>query len=115
MPLSSGYEPATDASTILDQAIANVRRVHPGLVIRPKVVEGHLVPALLEASVGARMVVVGASHHHTAAGIVCGPFSAHLARAHCPVVIVRDDPQAANSGSPVDPTANATLRRGSMV
>jgi nucleotide-binding universal stress UspA family protein len=116
MPLSLGYDPATDASTILDQAIANVTRVHPDLVIHSKVVEGHLVPALLEASLGACMVVVGAGIHRTAAGQVCGPFiSAHLARAHCPVVIVREDTHVSNSGPLVDPTASATLGRGSMV
>jgi nucleotide-binding universal stress UspA family protein len=115
MPLSLGYDPASDASTLLDQAIATVSRVHPDLVIHPKVVEGHLVPALLEASRGASMVVVGAGTHHTAAGIVCGPFGAHLARAHCPVAIVRGVSHVPNRDPRVDPTVSATLPSGSLV
>jgi nucleotide-binding universal stress UspA family protein len=111
MPLTLAYDPSTDAATILDRAIHDVVRIHPGLVIRPKVVEGHLMPALIEASEDADLVVVGAGVHRGIPGIVGGRLNAHcLARAHSPVVIVREDPHAPKSSARGGPTSAASSR-----
>jgi nucleotide-binding universal stress UspA family protein len=108
MPLSLGYDSATDAAAVPDQGIDDVRRAHPGLLIHPKVVEGSPVTALIEASQGADIVVVGAGVHSQIARILRVPLSTHfLTSVHCPVVIVREDPHAPKSAALGDPTSRA--------
>ena len=107
MPLPVGYDPVTDAATRLDQALDEVVQVHPGLDIHPKVVEGLLVPVLIEASKGADLAVIGAGHHR----LMRGPLGAHfLARIHCPVVIVREDPDTPRGNPPADDITRANGR-----
>lgn len=111
MPLSLGYDPSTDVATALNQAINDVVRVHPGLVIRPKVVEGQLVPVLITASKGADLVVIGAGHHGLVGGIVGAPLSVQLlAKAQCQVVIVREDSDGPRNSAPRDRTSLVSNR-----
>lgn len=54
------------------------------------VVEGRIVPVLVEQAGTASMVVVGSNGHGRAAGALLGSVSQHLARhAPCPVVVTR--------------------------
>lgn len=107
MPLPVGYDPVTDAATRLDQSLDEVVQVHPGLDIHPKVVEGPLVPVLIEASKGADLAVIGAGHHR----LMRGPLGADfLARIHCPVVIVREHLDTPKGKAPADDAACASGR-----
>jgi nucleotide-binding universal stress UspA family protein len=108
MPLPLSYDPATDAATMLHQAVAEeVVRAHPGLVTRTKVVEGFLVRALIGASKNADLLVVGGSVHR---GVVGGRLTAHsLARAHSPVVIVGEGAHEPTTRT-VDATSSASRR-----
>jgi len=107
MPLLVDYDPATDAANRLDQVLDEVIRVHPGLDIHPKIVEGLLVPVLIEASKGADLAVIGAGHHC----LKGAPLGAHyLTRVHCPVVIVREDQDTLKGKPPANDTSLASGR-----
>lgn len=87
----AGYDPDADARAVLEQALRAVRQTHPGLVIRPTVVQSHPAPALVEASRGADLLVVGSRGHGEFAGMLLGSVSEHcVANAHCPVLVLRD-------------------------
>jgi hypothetical protein len=74
-PLWWASGPASDTAGVLDQG-GDVRRAHPGVVGLPGGIEGHLV-----------------------GGIVIGLLRGHfLAKSHCPIVTVREDPNAQESG-----------------
>ncbi len=62
----------------------------PGLRLTSEVVEGSAAARLIDASVGARQVVVGSRGHGGFAGMILGSVSQHvLPHAACPVVVVR--------------------------
>jgi nucleotide-binding universal stress UspA family protein len=82
-------ELAQAAKLVLDEALGEVRAAHPNLDIDPQVVEGPAGEALLEASEGADLVVVGTRGHGTVVGILLGSVSQHLCHhARGPVVLV---------------------------
>jgi nucleotide-binding universal stress UspA family protein len=57
-----------------------------------RVVQGHPAQVLLDAAVGARMLVVGSRGHGTLAGMLLGSVSQHCVQhAPCPVVVVPAD------------------------
>ena len=86
------WDPAADAARVLDEAVATIRGNHADVDIQQTVVEGHPAPALVGASRGAQLLVVGCRGHGEFAGMLLGSVSAFLAtHAHCPVVIVRGD------------------------
>lgn len=91
MPLPSEYNPAADAEKLVGDASAELRKVHPDLDIRVRVVEGHPAPILVEASRGADLLVVGSRGHGEFAGMLLGSVSEHcVTNAHCPVVVFRE-------------------------
>ncbi len=72
-----------------------VDALHPDARIVTRVVQGHPAQVLLEAAVGAELLVVGSRGHGTLAGILLGSVSQHCVQhAPCPVVVVPADPPA---------------------
>jgi nucleotide-binding universal stress UspA family protein len=62
------------------------------------VVEGHAAQALVQASVGAEMLVVGSRGHGGFVGLLIGSVSAYCAEhASCPVVVFHESDKAENS------------------
>ena len=85
-----GYDPEADARTVLEDSLTEARESHPGTVIRPIVVHSHPAPALVEASRGADLVVVGSRGHGEFTGMLLGSVSEHcVSNAHCPVLVLR--------------------------
>jgi len=86
-----GYNPEADARALLDDVLETVRENHPGLVVRLVVVRRHPAPALVEASRGADLLVVGSRGHGEFTGMLLGSVSEHcVTNAHCPVLVLRD-------------------------
>ncbi|UQA92364.1 universal stress protein [Streptomyces halobius] len=77
----------------LTEALANHRKQHPGVTVRPRLVRGRTRPVLIDASADAQLMVVGARGHGGFAGLLLGSVSqATLHHAHCPVTVVRANP-----------------------
>jgi len=58
--------------------------------IEQRVVQGHPAQALVEASAGAQLLVVGSRGHGGFVGMLIGSVSEHvIAHAQCPVLVVR--------------------------
>jgi nucleotide-binding universal stress UspA family protein len=88
--LPEDYDPAADAQRVLETALGPVRQAHPAADIRPTVVEGHPALALVEASRGAELLVVGNRGHREFTGLFLGSVSEYCATAaHCPVLVFR--------------------------
>jgi nucleotide-binding universal stress UspA family protein len=87
--------PRTDceevAREIVTLAIADVSSPDEQVTIRRKVVEGNAPRALLDASVGADLLVVGSRGHGGFVEALLGSVSQHCVHhATCPVVVIRD-------------------------
>jgi nucleotide-binding universal stress UspA family protein len=90
LTLPSEYDPAADARTVLEESLEEVTKRHPDLVIVRSVVEGPPAAALVDASQGAQILVVGSRGHSEISGILIGSVSDHCATsAHCPVLVYR--------------------------
>ena len=90
-PLSPDYTPEGDARRVLDEAVEKVRSTHPDVDVRSIVIEGHPAPALIEASRGADLLVLGSRGHGQFVGMLLGSVSEHcVTHAHCPVLVLRD-------------------------
>ncbi len=90
--LPTGYDPVADAQKVLDRALDPVRGTYPDVTFIPIVMEGHPAPALVEASRGAELLVVGSRGYREYTGILLGSVSEHcVTTAHCPVLVFRDD------------------------
>ncbi|MFF8196174.1 universal stress protein [Streptomyces bobili] len=77
----------------LAEALSGQREQYPGVTLRPRLVRGRTRPALIEASVDAQLMVVGARGHGGFTGLLLGSVSqAALHHAHCPVTVVRSGP-----------------------
>jgi nucleotide-binding universal stress UspA family protein len=86
-----GYDPDADARAVLEESLTAVRQTHRGLAIRPVVVQSHPAPALVGASRGADLLVVGSRGHGEFTGMLLGSVSEHcVTNAHCPVLVLRD-------------------------
>ena len=86
----SDYDPTKEVSTALGETVTKVHLSHPGLHVIPHVIEGSPAIALVEASRGATLLVVGTRGHGEIAGLVIGSVSQYCAaHAHCPVVVIR--------------------------
>ena len=89
-PIPSNWDPAHDSETVLDEALKPVREAHPSVTIQTSVLEGHPAPALVQASEGADLLVVGSRGHGEFAGMLLGSVSEHcVSNAHCPVLVLR--------------------------
>jgi len=94
-PAAYGWETfdiATDFASMargrLEDAIKQVP--HDGVDVRQQVLEGPAPLVLLEASLGARLLVVGSRGHGGFSGMLLGSVSQHCVQhASCPVVVVR--------------------------
>jgi|SRR5271157_3786395 len=85
------WDPQADMTKVLGEILDHLRQAHPDITVRPRVVEGHPAPVLMEASRGADLLVVGSRGHGEFAGMLLGSVSEHcLTHAHCPVLIARD-------------------------
>ncbi|GGS23255.1 universal stress protein [Streptomyces humidus] len=94
-----GLAPPTDtkaadyqeqARRLLDQVIDEVLGAERTVEIRPRSAQGHPAAVLLEAAVGARLLVVGNRGHGGFSEALLGSVSQHCVQhAPCPVVVVR--------------------------
>lgn len=90
-PLPANFDPAADASHVLDEAVGAARAAHPQVEIRGSVTQGRAAATLVEASRGASLLVVGSRGHGGFTGMLLGSVSQHcVTNARCPVVVVRD-------------------------
>jgi nucleotide-binding universal stress UspA family protein len=78
------------AATTLDKTLAEFAGVDESVPVRPVVGQGHPAQVLIDAAVGAELLVVGNRGHTTFAGALIGPISERCVHhAGCPVVVVR--------------------------
>jgi nucleotide-binding universal stress UspA family protein len=90
MPVADGWDPEADAKKVIDGAIQEAGKAHPGVTITAHVREGNPAQVLVEASEGAELLVLGCRGHNELAGLLIGSVSEHCAaHAHCPVLVVR--------------------------
>src|SRR6185312_2640325 len=81
---------ASAESAVLAERLAGWGHKHPQVAVRRTVVRDGAVRALVTASAGAQLVVVGSRGRGNAAGLLLGSVShGVLHGAHCPVAIVR--------------------------
>jgi nucleotide-binding universal stress UspA family protein len=77
------------AVDVLDGAMHIATTLAPDVKVEVELAKGHPAAALINASHGARLLVVGSRGHGGFAGMLMGSVSSACARhAHCPVVIV---------------------------
>jgi nucleotide-binding universal stress UspA family protein len=75
-----------------------VLAAHPGIEVHMTVVEESPSLALVRASQGAALLAVGSRGHGEFVGMLLGSVGQHCAtNAHCPVLVLRDDQEAAAS------------------
>lgn len=93
--MSGGYPLATEvdwpsnAQEVLDIAVTEAFGPDSGQVSRA-VVEGHPSKVLIDAAVGADLLVVGSRGHGGFAGMLLGSVSEYVsAHARCPVLVIR--------------------------
>lgn len=78
------------AAETLGKAVAEARHTDETVEIRPHVVEQNAAQALLDASAGAALLVVGSRGHGGFAGALLGSVSQHcVTHATCPVLVLR--------------------------
>ena len=91
MMTTSDFNPREDAQQILDSASVTAHGIGGGVDIRSHVVAGPAGSALVDASRGADLLVVGCRGHGELAGLLLGSVSEHcVTHAHSPVLVVRD-------------------------
>jgi len=85
-----------DLQEAVDGAVDDL---HPDVEVVTRVVQGHPAQVLLDAAVGAQLLVVGTRGHGTLAGLLLGSVSQHCVQhAPCPVVVIPPDgPQGSRS------------------
>ena len=95
------FDPAAEATKVLDDAVAKLRARHPSVEIHTSVTEGYTAQILVEASVGADLLVVGSRGHGEFAGMLLGSVSEHcVTHAHCPVLVFRHLTTRTTSAAP---------------
>lgn len=116
-PTSYGYPVTVPDDTDYRQLAAKVAadaiaEVAGPVEIRSKVVEGNAAAALLAASAGAELLVVGSRGHGGFVEALLGSVSQHCVHhATCPVVIIRDSDGVNPGSEPRRPVRRAgTLR-----
>ena len=86
-------------------------RRHPDVEIDMNVVEGHAAPALVDASRGADLLVVGSRGHGEFVGVLLGSVSEPcVTNAHCPPDALTDPPiRLGRAALPASSRATGTL------
>ena len=78
------------AEKLLDRMTGSIMAAYPDLAIEPRLVSGPAAAALVTASIGARLLVVGTRGLGGFETLVLGSVAHQVAaHAHCPVVVVR--------------------------
>ena len=94
LPEIYGYVPrdfAGETREALADAIQQALGAPPRVPVIAQVVEGHAAEALIDASRGAQLLVVGSHGHGSFTGMLLGSVSQHcVGHAHCPVVVIRE-------------------------
>lgn len=91
MPLAPSYSPAEETEAVMADVLDPIRRKHPDVNIESLLVHGHPAPALVDASRGADLLVVGSRGHGEFAGMLLGSVSEHcVSNAACPVLVLRE-------------------------
>ena len=90
VPVPEDFDPESDIRQALDTAVADVLTDHPTLKVEARLISGHPTPALVEASKGADLLVVGSRGHGEFVGMLIGSVSEYcVTNAHCPVLVHR--------------------------
>jgi nucleotide-binding universal stress UspA family protein len=90
VPVPQGFDPMAEAQQTLDSILADELGADPGFPVTTRVAEGAAAQALINASHGARLLVVGSRGHGGFAGLLLGSVSEQCTHyAACPVVVVR--------------------------
>lgn len=95
-PATAGYTPGVAFDEfekavigVVDHAVEEISRLYPQLRVQKRVVESPAAPALVEASNGADLLVVGSRGRGGFRELLLGSVSQYCAHhARCPVVIV---------------------------
>ncbi len=91
-PIPGDFDPEMSAEQVLDVLIGQLRVEFPNQVIEGRVLQGHPAPILVDASVGADLLVVANRGHGEFVGMLLGSVSEHcVAHAHCPVMVFREE------------------------
>lgn len=90
--LPPAHSPPDYAESAVAEVLDPIRKEHPDVVIESMVVEGRPARALVEASIGSDLLVVGSRGHGEFAGMLLGSVSEHCAsNAKCPVLVFREE------------------------
>jgi len=88
--LPDSFDPESEARTLLDDEINKIRIAFSGVEFSPVLVEGHPAPALVEATRGADLLVVGSHGYGAFTGMMLGSVSEYCVHhVSCPITIVR--------------------------
>jgi nucleotide-binding universal stress UspA family protein len=96
IPAAAGYTPGVvfeefekAVEDVSDQAVTRATELYPDLEVQQRIVESPAAPALVEASEGAELLVVGSRGRGGFRELLLGSVSQYCAHhADCPVVIV---------------------------
>lgn len=89
LPDSADVE--STARSMLEEAIAGVTTLAPGVKIQPTVRQGNPAQVLLDDAKGAELLVVGSRGHGGFTEALLGSVGQHCVHhATCPVVVIRD-------------------------
>jgi len=90
VPLPQGFDPQESVQKTLNEAADGVRARYLDIEITTRALQGHPAPVLVEASKGAKLLVVGSRGHGEFVGMLLGSVGEHCAaHAHCPVLVHR--------------------------
>ena len=90
VPIPDDFDPESDVRKVLDTAAAEIQADQPDLKLESRLISGHPAPALVEASKGADLLVVGSRGHGEFVGMLVGSVSEYcVTNAHCPVLVHR--------------------------
>lgn len=86
------------AQRLVKAAAASAARHHPDMIVNTLIDRGSPSALLVDLSAEAALIVVGARGYGTIPGLAVGSLSGHVAaRARCPVVVLRGNPEERDS------------------
>ncbi|MEV6305600.1 universal stress protein [Actinoplanes sp. NPDC051861] len=84
--------PVNDAAGTLDRAVARVKTIQPLIDVTARIERAPAARALVDLSLEAGLIVVGARGHSAVGGLLGSVSTAVSAHARCPVVVARGEP-----------------------